>query len=104
LDAGYTYVINIANGGILTNTTNGVTTGVFPTYSYIDPKTGTVVTVTDPSEAAVLTNATGSVAIVNTPQGITNFVYQTIPGIPGTQQPAIPSNTKAKRLTWVERR
>ena len=25
----------------------------------------------------------GSVAIVNTPQGITNFVYQTVPGVPG---------------------
>ena len=90
LDTGYTYVLNIANGGVFTN--------VFPTYT----KNGTVVT--DSIEAGVLTNATGSVAIVNTPQGITNLVYQTVPGIPGTQQPNIPSNTKAKRLTWIERR
>jgi type IV pilus assembly protein PilY1 len=98
LDTGYTYVLNIANGGVFTNTVNGVATGVFPTYT----KNGTIIT--DSIEAGVLTSATGSVAIVNTPQGITNFVYQTVPGVPGTQQPKIPSNTKAKRLSWVERR
>ena len=88
LDTGYTYVLNIETGGVFTN--------VFPTYT----KNGTIVT--DAIEAGVLTNATGSVAIVTTPQ--TYFVYQTVPGIPETLPPNIPSNTKAKRLTWVERR
>lgn len=90
LDSGYTYVLNIANGGVFTN--------VFPTYT----KNGTIIT--DAIEAAVQTNATGSVYIVNTPQGIANLIYQTVPGVPGTQQPNIPANTKAKRLTWVELR
>ena len=98
LDTGYTYVLNIANGGVFTNSVNGTAQGVFPTYS----KNGTIIT--DSIEAGVLTNATGSVAIVATPQGITNFVYQTVPGVPGSQTVSIPSNTKAKRLTWVERR
>ena len=90
LDTGFTYVLGIANGGAFTN--------VFPTYT----QNGTVVT--DSIEAGVPTNATGSVYIVNTPQGITNLIYQTVSGIPGTLQPMIPPNTKAKRLTWIEHR
>ena len=92
LDAGFTYALAVANGGVFTNT--------FPTFT--NPKTGTVIT--DAIEAGVETNATGSVYVVNTSQGITNVVYQTISGTPGAQEVNIPSNTKAKRLTWIERR
>ena len=90
LDTGYTYVLAVANGGVFTNT--------FPTYT----KNGTVIT--DSIEAGVQTNATGSVYVVNTAQGQANLIYQTVSGTPGSQQPHIPSNTKAKRLTWIERR
>ncbi len=90
LDTGYTYVLSVANGGVFTNT--------FPTYT----KNGTVIT--DSIEAGVQTNATGSVYVVNTAQGQANLIYQTVSGTPGSQQPNIPSNTKAKRLTWIERR
>jgi type IV pilus assembly protein PilY1 len=90
LDSGYTYALSVANGGVFTNT--------FPTYT----KNGTVVT--ESNEAGVNTNATGSVYVVNTTQNVANIVYQTIPGTPGAQQLNIPSNIKAKRLTWVERR
>ena len=90
LDTGYTYVLAVANGGVFTNT--------FPTYT----KNGTVIT--DAIEAGVQTNATGSVYVVNTAQGQANLIYQTVSGTPGSQQPHIPSNTKAKRLTWIERR
>ena len=42
--------------------------------------------------------------VVTTSQGTANIVYQTISGTPGAQQLNIPSNTKAKRLTWIEHR
>ena len=90
LDTGFTYALNIANGGVFTNT--------FPTYT----KNGTIIT--DAQEAGVETDATGSVYFVNTPQGKLNIVYQTISGTPGAQQLNIPPNGKAKRLTWIERR
>ncbi len=90
LDKGFTYALAVANGGVFTNT--------FPTYT----KNGTIVT--DAQEAAVETDATGSVYFVNTPQGKLNIVYQTISGTPGAQQLNIPANVKAKRLTWIERR
>ena len=90
LDTGYTYALSIGNGGVFTNT--------FPTYT----KNGTLVT--DAIEAGVQTNATGSVYIVTTPQSTSNIVYQTISGTPGAQEVNIPSNTKSKRLTWVEHR
>ena len=84
------YALSIVNGGVFTNT--------FPTYT----KNGTVIT--DSMEAGVNTNATGSVYVVTTAQGTTNIVYQTISGTPGAQQVNIPSNIKAKRLTWIEHR
>ena len=90
LDTGFTYALAVANGGVFTNT--------FPTYT----KNGTVIT--DALEAGVMTNATGSVYVVTTAQGTANIVYQTISGTPGAQQLNIPSNTKARRLTWVEHR
>ena len=34
----------------------------------------------------------------------TRCLYQTVCGTPGAQQLNLPSNTKAKRLTWIERR
>src|SRR5271166_6236709 len=90
IDEGFTYALSVANGGVFTNT--------FPTFSV----QGTLVS--DAIEAGVMTNATGSVYVVKTGQGTLNFVYQTISGTPGTQEANIPSNTKAKRLTWIERR
>jgi type IV pilus assembly protein PilY1 len=89
-DTGYTYALNVANGGVFTN--------AFPTYT----KNG--VLVTDAIEAGVQTNATGSVYIVNTAEHTTNIVYQTISGTPGAQKINLPPNTKAKRLTWIEKR
>lgn len=90
LDTGYTYVLNVASGGVFTN--------VFPTYT----KNGTLVT--DSNEAGILTNASGSNGVVTTSQGTTYLISQGINSIPVSSQVKIPSNTKAKRLTWVEKR
>ncbi|HSZ10149.1 MAG TPA: PilC/PilY family type IV pilus protein [Steroidobacteraceae bacterium] len=90
LDSGFTYALSVGNGGVFTNT--------FTTFT----KNGTVVT--DALAAGVATNATGSVYVVTTGEHTTNIVYQTIPGTPGSQEINIPSNTKSKRLTWIERR
>jgi type IV pilus assembly protein PilY1 len=91
-DIGYTYALNVTNGGVFTNT--------FPTFTL----NGTVVT--DPNEAGVETNATGSVYIVSNPTSnpTSNIIYQTLTGTPGSQEIKIPSNTKAKRITWIEKR
>ena len=89
-DTGYTYALSVANGGVFTNT--------FPTFTM----NGTLIT--DPIEAGVATNAAGSVYVVTTAQGTANVVYQTISGTPGAQRINIPSNIKAKRLTWIEQR
>ncbi|MEP6546513.1 MAG: PilC/PilY family type IV pilus protein [Gammaproteobacteria bacterium] len=89
-DTGYTYALSVANGGAFTNT--------FPTY------TRNGVLITDAIAAGIQTNATGSVYVVSTAEHTTNIVYQTISGTPGAQQINIPPNTKAKRLTWIERR
>jgi len=88
LDAGFTYAISVANGGIFTN--------AFPTY------TRNGVLVSDASAAGVRTDATGSVYTVKTVEGTSNIIYQTVPGTPGSQRVNIPSNTKSKRLTWIE--
>jgi type IV pilus assembly protein PilY1 len=90
LDTGFTYALAVANGGVFTNT--------FPTFTM----NGTLIT--DPIEAGVATNAAGSVYVVQTPEGKANIVYQTISGTPGAQRINIPSNVKAKRLTWIEQR
>jgi type IV pilus assembly protein PilY1 len=90
LDTGFTYSLSVANGGIFTN--------AFPTYT----KNGTLAP--DPSAAGVETDATGSVYVVTTVQGTSNIIYQTVSGTPSSQQVNVPANTKAKRLTWVERR
>ena len=95
-DTGYTYALSIANGGVFTN--------AFPTYTYTNPVTGISTVVSDAIAAGVNTNATGSVYVVSTAENKTNVVYQTVSGTPGAQEVNIPSNTKAKRLTWVERR
>jgi type IV pilus assembly protein PilY1 len=91
-DTGFTYALNISSGGAFSS--------AFPTFK--DPKTG--VLLSDSTSAAVQTNATGSVYVVQTVQGKPNIVYQTVSGTPGAQQVNIPSNTKAKRLTWIELR
>lgn len=90
LDAGFTYAISVANGGVFPN--------AFPSFT----RNGTLVS--DSTAAGVQTNATGSVTVVNTSQGKTNIVYQTVTGSPSAQVLNVPSNVKAKRLTWVERR
>jgi type IV pilus assembly protein PilY1 len=90
LDAGYTYALSVANGGIFTNT--------FPTFSV----NGTLIS--DSIAAGIKTDAAGSVYVVNTTSGKPNIVYQTISGTPAAQQINIPSNVKAKRLTWIEQR
>ncbi len=92
LDSGYTYALAIGNGGVFNN--------AFPTF--LNPKTGTVLS--DSIAAGVATNATGSVYVVTTAQNTSNIVYQTISGTPGAQKVNIPSNVKAKRLTWIEKR
>jgi len=92
-DTGYTYQLAIINGGVFSNT--------FPQYT--TPGTSTVVI--DAIEAGVETNATGSVYNVTSAGGTTAYiVYQTISGSPSIQQIYIPSNTKSKRLTWIEQR
>jgi type IV pilus assembly protein PilY1 len=95
LDAGFTYVLNVTNGGIFTN--------AFPTFA---PTTGPYANVpaNDPLAAGVQTNATGSVYVVTTAQKTANIIYQTVTGSPSSQQVNIPPNTKSKRLTWVEKR
>jgi type IV pilus assembly protein PilY1 len=95
-DTGFSYALSVTNGGIFNN--------AFPTFTFTNPTTNITSLVSDPTAAAVQTNATGSVYVVNTTQGISNIVYQTVSGTPGAQQVNIPSNVKAKRLTWVERR
>ena len=90
LDTGFTYALAVANGGIFTNT--------FPTFS----PNGTLIS--DAIEAGIQTNAAGSVYVVQTPEGMANIVYQTISGTPGAQRINVPSNVKAKRLTWIEQR
>jgi hypothetical protein len=62
------------------------------------------VLVSDTIAAGVQTNATGSVYVIGTPQGLTNIVYQTVTGSPASQVINVPANSKAKRLTWIERR
>jgi type IV pilus assembly protein PilY1 len=95
LDTGFTYALNVTNGGIFNN--------AFPTYS---PTTGNYANTqaNDPLAAGVQSNATGSVYVVQTVEGKANIIYQTVPGTPASQQVNIPANTKSKRLTWVEKR
>jgi type IV pilus assembly protein PilY1 len=95
LDAGFTYALNVTNGGIFNN--------AFPTYA---PTTGNYANTqaNDPLAAGVQTNATGSVYVVQTVEGKANIIYQTVSGSPSSQQINIPANTKSKRLTWVEKR
>lgn len=91
LDTGFTYVLNVANGGVFNN--------AFPTFIN---NQGTQAG--DPLAAGVQTNATGSVYVVTTPQKTSNIIYQTVTGAPGSQEVNVPPNTKSKRLTWVEKR
>jgi type IV pilus assembly protein PilY1 len=95
LDTGFTYVLNVTNGGIFNN--------AFPTYA---PTTGNFANTlaNDPLAAGVQTNATGSVYVVQTVEGKANIIYQTVSGSPSSQQINVPANTKSKRLTWVEKR
>jgi type IV pilus assembly protein PilY1 len=95
LDTGFTYALNVANGGIFTN--------AFPNFK---PKNGifTGVLAHDSQAAGVETDATGSVFVVKTQENMSNIIFQTVTGTPSSQQINIPANTKSKRLTWVERR
>jgi type IV pilus assembly protein PilY1 len=89
-DTGFTYAISVANGGVFKN--------AFPNYT----KNG--VLIVDPNEAGIETGATGSVFVVQGSHGKTNLVYQTVSSKPDAKQFQPPANTKAKRLTWIERR
>jgi type IV pilus assembly protein PilY1 len=89
-DTGFTYAVSVANGGVFTN--------AFPNYT----KNGLLIV--DPIAVGIETGATGSVYVVGTVENKTNIVYQTVSGTPGAQQINVPTNTKAKRLTWIERR
>ena len=93
-DTGFTYALNVANGGVFNN--------AFPTFT--NPTTNISTPVSNPTAAGVETNATGSVYVVNTVEGKSNIVYQTVSGTPGSQQVILPSTVAAKRLTWVELR
>jgi type IV pilus assembly protein PilY1 len=122
-DTGFTYALNIANGGIFNN--------AFPNFTFTNPTTNISTVVSDPTAAGIETNATGSVYVVNTVEGVTNIVFQTVTpgssaappsggsvgsgggglGLPngpnvvgGSAVVQLPSNVLAKRLTWVELR
>jgi len=111
-DTGFTYALNIANGGVFNN--------AFPTFSFTNPATNiSTGVIGDTTAAGVETNATGSVFVVNTSEGKSNIVFQTVSGTVsggtsgttgtglGTGNSTVlnvPTNTLAKRLTWVERR
>ena len=84
-DAGFTYVLGVADGGAFAH--------AFPHRS--DAQVNT---------AAIQTDATGTPYIVSTVEGTRNLIFQTVSGIPGSEQIDLPSNTKAARLTWVELR
>jgi type IV pilus assembly protein PilY1 len=89
-DSGFTYAISVANGGVFTN--------AFPNYT----KNG--VLIVDPTEAGIETGATGSVNVVQGSHGKINLVYQTNSGKADARRFQPPTNIKAKRLTWIERR
>jgi type IV pilus assembly protein PilY1 len=84
LDKGFTYALNVSNGGFFPK--------AFPNYT------------NDSNAAGIETNAAGSVYVVMTAEGKSNIVYQKISGSPDAQLINIPSNIKAKRLTWIEQR
>ena len=83
-DTGFTYAVSVSDGSVFTN--------AFPKYKL------------DSLAAGVPENATGTPNIVTTPEGTVALVYQTVTGVPAAQQIVLPSNSKAKRLTWVELR
>ena len=95
-DTGFTYALNVANGGVFNN--------AFPTFAFTNPTTNISTVVSNPTAAGAETNATGSVYPVNTVEGKTNIVFQTVQGTPGAQRVNIQASAMAKRLTWVERR
>jgi type IV pilus assembly protein PilY1 len=112
-DTGFTYALNIANGGVFND--------AFPNFTFTNPTTNISTVVSDPTAAGIETNATGSVYVVNTVEGMTNIVFQTVtPGtasggtgsgttgtngtIGGSDVIHLPSTVTAKRLTWVELR
>jgi type IV pilus assembly protein PilY1 len=95
LDAGYTYALNVTNGGVFND--------VFSSYA---PNTGNFANTlaNDSVGAGLETNATGSVDPLSTTQGTTNLVFQKTGGTAGSLPVTLPANTKSKRLTWVEKR
>jgi type IV pilus assembly protein PilY1 len=95
-DTGFTYSLNVANGGVFNN--------AFPAFTFTNPTTNISTVVSNPTAAGIETNATGSVYVVKTVEGQTNIVFQTVQGTPGAQPINVQTNAVAKRLTWVERR
>src|SRR5262249_12777482 len=84
-DTGFTYVLAAGAGGRVT--------------SALSPPLGAAV---PPTRGE--TDATGSPYVVTTAEQTSALIFQTVTGIPGSQQINLPSNAKAARLTWVELR
>jgi type IV pilus assembly protein PilY1 len=84
-DTGFTYVLAVGTGGRFTS-------------AFAHRQDAQVSTV------GVKTDATGSPYVVTTAEQTTNLIFQTVTGIPRSEQINLPSNAKATRLTWVELR
>jgi type IV pilus assembly protein PilY1 len=84
-DTGFTYVLAVGTGGTFTS-------------AFSHRRDALVTTI------GVETDATGSPYVVTTAEQTSSLIFQTVTGIPGSQQINLPSNAKAARLTWVELR
>ena len=91
-DTGFTYAVSMMSGGALNN--------FFPQYHDAAFPSGSTLG----GIAGIETDATGTSFPVTTATGATWLVYQTVLNAHQTTQVNLPSNTKAKRLTWIELR
>jgi type IV pilus assembly protein PilY1 len=91
-DTGFTYAVSMMNGAALNN--------FFPQYHDAAFPAGSTVG----GIAGIETDATGTSFPVTTATGATWLVYQTVLNAHQTTQVNLPTNTKAKRLTWIELR
>jgi type IV pilus assembly protein PilY1 len=83
-DTGFTYAVQIMNGGLIKN--------VFPQYK-------------DTFAAGVETDATGtSFPVMTAVDNATWLVYQTVRDSHETLKVNLPANTKTDRLTWIQLR
>ena len=91
-DTGFTYAVSMITGAALNN--------FFPQYHDSEFPSGS----TTGGIAGIETDATGTSFPVTTATGATWLVYQTVLNAHQTTQVNLPTNTKAKRLTWIELR